>query len=293
LKIKKINQENPENHFNLVIKMIACINGVFEDLENYAYSVCNRAFEYGDGVFETIIARNNTIYFWQDHFQRLLGGMKALYFDISPSFTADYLQNIIFEIAQKNNFSNYFRIKINVWRETGGLYTPQNNHYNWLVRVFPATEKHNIIKEKAVFFEDVRLVASNISPYKTLNALPYVLAGIYKQQQQADEVILLSHDDCIAETSASNIFWIKNNVIYYPSLACGGKKGILQTQIIRRAKELKIETQEGKFLKNDLLEAEVVFTSNVAGIESIQEIENTRYQTEHPYITEFRELIKF
>jgi branched-chain amino acid aminotransferase/4-amino-4-deoxychorismate lyase len=273
--------------------MIACINGIFEDLENPSVSVFNRAFEYGDGVFETIIARNNTICFWQDHFERLANGMKALYFNIYPSFTKDYLQNIIFEVAQKNELNSNFRIKINVWREIGGLYTPQNNNYNWLVRVFPIADKYNIIKEKAVFFEDIRLVASSISSYKTLNALPYILAGIYKQQQQADEVILLSYEDFIAETLASNIFWIKNNVIYYPSLACGGKKGILQTQIIRKSKELNIEMKEGKFLKSDILDAEVVFTSNVAGIETIQKIENTIYQTEHPYITEFRKLINF
>jgi 4-amino-4-deoxychorismate lyase len=273
--------------------MIACINGVFEDLESSSVFVFNRAFEYGDGIFETIIVRNNIICFWQDHFERLTSGMKALYFNISPSFTKDYLQNIIFEVAQKNGLNHSFRIKINVWRETGGLYTPLNNTFHWLVRVFPNTEKHNYIKEKAVFFEDIRLVASSISPYKTLNALPYVLAGIYKQQQQTEEVILLSHNDFIAETLASNIFWIKNNVIYYPSLACGGKKGILQTQIIRKAKELNIHIQEGFFLKNDILEADVVFTSNVAGIESIKKIENTLYQTEHSYITEFRKLINF
>jgi len=273
--------------------MIACINGVFEDLGNTSISAFNRAFEYGDGVFETIIARNNTICFWNDHFERLINGMKALYFEISPSFTTDYLENLIFETAQNNDLDNHFRVKINVWRKTGGLYTPHHHSCYWLIRVFPISESRKFIKENAVFFEDVRVVASSISPYKTLNSLPYVLAGIYKTQQQADEVILLNSEDFIAETLASNIFWIKNNVIFYPSLACGGKKGIMQTQIIKKAKELKFELKEGKFTKDDILNAETVFTSNVAGIETIKTIQNIEYKTEHLYVDEFRKLINF
>ncbi len=47
----------------------------------------NRAFQYGDGLFETIIFRNGRIRFLPDHFDRLQKGVKALKMTLPETFS--------------------------------------------------------------------------------------------------------------------------------------------------------------------------------------------------------------
>lgn len=255
------------------------------------FSLSNRAFEYGDGIFESLIAYQKTIQFWENHYRRLLDGCEALQLQLPENFSASFLEKMILALAEKNHFLGFYRIKINVWRKEGGLYTPTHKQTDYLVRVYAYQPKTEKIKKKAIFFNDMPLVYSVASPFKTLNSLPYVLAGIAAQKHQAQDAILLNSEGFIAETIASNIFWIKNEEIFTPSLRCGGKRGVMQEKILEKIKNLGISLKIGEFYPQDLLQAQVVFTSNVAGIEAIENIENQVFQTEHKFLDIFRELL--
>ena len=268
-------------------KMIAYADGSF--IKNFTFA--NRAFEYGDGIFESLIAYGKQIQFWESHYRRLTAACRALHLEIPENFNETFLREIIFDLAQQNGFTEFYRIKINVWRQTGGLYTPTNSQIHYAIRLYEYQPKTQKVKPKAIFFRDVPLVYSVISPYKTLNALPYVLAGISARKNQAQEAILFSSQGYVAETIASNIFWIKQETIFTPSLQCGGKKGIMQEKIFEQAEKLAISLKIGEFSPQDLLSADVVFTSNIAGIESIRQIENQNFKTEHPYLEIFRKLL--
>jgi len=269
------------------MSVISYFDGCFVE----EFALTNRAFEYGDGLFESIIGYRRQIQFWENHYQRLLQGCKALSLELPDNFSSEFLKKIIVELAQRNHLQEFYRIKINVWRQTGGLYTPTNSQIHYAIRLYEYQPKIQKVKPKAIFFRDVPLVYSIISPYKTLNALPYVLAGISARKNQAQEAILFSSQGYVAETIASNIFWIKQDTIFTPSLQCGGKKGIMQEKIFEQAEKLAISLKIGEFSPQDLLSADVVFTSNIAGIESIRQIENQNFKTEHPYLEIFRKLL--
>ena len=266
---------------------IAFLDGNFDE----EFKLSNRAFEYGDGIFESIIGYRRQIQFWENHYRRLVEGCKALSMELPDDFSSEFLKKIILELAQKNQFEEFFRVKINVWRQTGGLYTPTTNKIHYLIRLYAYKPQKEYIKAKAIFFRDVPLVYSVISPYKTLNALPYVLAGITAQKYQAQEAILLGSGGYIAETIASNIFWIKQDCLFTPSLQCGGKRGVMREKIFEKVKKLGISLKISEFSPEELLDAQVVFTSNIAGVEAIQRIEEQLFQTEHSYLDIFRELL--
>ena len=56
----------------------------------------NRAFLYGDSVFETLRIIDNKIVFWEDHYFRLMSSMRIIRLDIPDNYTPDFLQKNIF-----------------------------------------------------------------------------------------------------------------------------------------------------------------------------------------------------
>ncbi|MBO0935003.1 aminotransferase class IV [Fibrella sp. HMF5335] len=225
----------------------------------------NRAFQYGDGLFETIRYEGGKLWFWPDHVDRLTRGMAALQLAPAVPFNTDELRATLLDLVQQNGLANGpARLKLQVWRQPGGLYTPTTHTADWLLTAQP-TEPFGITsKARLGIFRDVRLSPSSISPFKTLNALPYVLAGLFRQQHHYDEALLLDTHGHIAECVASSIFWVKAHQLFTPSLETGCIDGIVRRQIMRNH-----PVQEGLFLPEVLADADAVFCANVNGIQAL------------------------
>lgn len=249
-----------------------------------------RSAHYGDGVFETMVAKEGKILHLDAHFRRLQAALAALYIEAPQGFSPNWLQsrlNILLDAAKPQNFP-WLRIKVLCWRATGGLYTPTQKGMEYLVFAKTLKNRVNKDKDKVLIYRDYRLYPSPVSAFKTIGSLPYVLAGIYKQEQAADDVLLLDTQGHLAEAIASNIFWVKEGQLYTPSLATGCKAGIVRDFIIAWAKQKGIELTEGLFLPEVLAGAEAAFTCNVAGIEALHQIEE--YHLGHwPLLEELRQ----
>ena len=235
----------------------------------------NRAFQYGDGLFETIRYERGQIWFWPDHVARLSAGMAALQLPPPSDFTADTLYQRLLHLISINELSDQtVRVKIQVWRQPGGLYTPTINEADWLITaqrggVFSITEKVN-----AGVYADFRLAPSPISTFKTLNALPYVLAGLHKERSGLDEVILLDTEGHLAECLASNLFWLAGQTLYTPSLQTGCINGILRRQLLRLAPASGLTLVEGLYKPHVLAQADAVFCANVMGIQWLRRVQD-------------------
>nr|WP_293844616.1 aminotransferase class IV [uncultured Arsenicibacter sp.] len=224
----------------------------------------NRAFQYGDGLFETIRYEQDTVWFWPDHMERLNEGLQALYLNRPAGLTPEALYEAVLRLLDANRLTDQpARIKLQVWRQPGGLYTPATCEADWLLTARSGAAFAVTAKERFCFFPDVRLSHSAISSCKTLNALPYVLAGHYRQQQGADEAILLDTAGHLAECVASNLFWAKRGGWYTPSLQSGCINGVIRRQLLRSG----VPVQEGLFFPHELDDADVIFCANVAGIQ--------------------------
>ncbi|MDO1447342.1 aminotransferase class IV [Rhodocytophaga aerolata] len=246
----------------------------------------NRAFQYGDGLFETIIYKQGQTRFLEDHYTRLMQGANAFGMQVPIQFSLPYLQESIQAIVRANNLGNSARIRIHMWRKAGGTYTPLHHEAEFCITAHTLSATASAVKENVYFYEDIRLVASPLSRFKTCNALPYVMAGIAMKQKGAHDMILLDVYGHISECVASNLFWIKENVLYTPGLASGCIEGIMRKQIFRKAPELQVPIQEGLFFKEDLLSAEAVFCCNVAGIQVIRQVAGEVFQEKHPVFEE-------
>lgn len=159
-----------------------------------------------------------------------------------------------------------------------GLYTPEKNEAEVVISAEPQKETSTII-EKADLAETVRTTFSSYSFFKGPNSLQYVLAGIEKKQRNLDEIILLSSEGFVSECLAANIFWVKNDKVYTPAIETGCVAGIMRENLLRLFQAENIPFHEGKFLPEEFLNAETVFTTNASGIKVIQKIGNQTFET--------------
>lgn len=95
----------------------------------------------------------------------------------------------------------------------------------------------------------------------------------------------------MSECLTANIFWLKEDILYTPSLTTGCIAGIGRKNILKLCAVESVSVAEGLFQLADLPAAEVVFTSNVTGLRAIQSIGQTKFTTSHPLIHTFNTLL--
>ncbi|HSZ26105.1 MAG TPA: aminotransferase class IV [Cytophagaceae bacterium] len=255
-------------------------NDQFIAENNFVISPYNRAFCYGDGLFETMLFRDGKLLFLDDHLKRLTEGLVQLDIKLPKSLTKETILKNVVELKDKNNLHQNARIKIQVWRKQGGLITPETTEAEYTILASPYNKAVET-KEKVFTSEGLSLNYTPLSKYKTLNVLPYLLAGIEKKKRSADEILLTDTKGNIAEACSSNVFWSKSDTLYTPSLETGCIEGIMRKQIIRFCHSENIKVVEGLYPIQDLFSAELIFTSNITGLSLLENINNKKINTEY------------
>jgi 4-amino-4-deoxychorismate lyase len=244
-------------------------------------SIPNRGINFGDGVFETMVYDGAQLRFMSEHQSRLFLGLATLGISkrhIDLQRVSDFLSH---------NFSGQkLRVRWTIFRSGHGRYTPLENESMQFLAIesfVPAPTT----KATAGISEQVSLTFSPLSGCKTLNALPYVMAGLEKQRKGWDEIILLDHRGNVSEAGASSVFWKKNGMFYTPSLSCGCIAGVSREVIIQQITLAGHPFQEGEFRLEEMINSEKVWTSNVTGISYLESIDSSKFSTDPiPFLQE-------
>src|ERR1700752_181412 len=116
------------------VKDIFCnYNGHLISIYEPVVSFANRAFRYGDSLFETIRVVEGKIMFLPDHLRRIKIGMTVLRMNIPAKFNAENISRLITELIEKNKIPNDARVRLTIFRNEGGFYAPQPNDISFLV----------------------------------------------------------------------------------------------------------------------------------------------------------------
>lgn len=254
----------------------------------------NRAFQFNDGAFETIIVKNGQIQFLEDHLLRLYLAAQTLRLNLPAELVQpEFMQQQIQQLLQANKLEKQLaRVKLKIWRSGGGIYTPENYETEVLLTAQQTKQPEPVIKSCGIA-ESIRTVYSPLSFFKGPYALHYTLAGIEKTEKKLHEIILLDSYGHVAECSSSNIFWIRDAAVYTPSLQTGCIAGIMRKNIIKACKELKLRMVEGTFTVTELQQAETIFTANVTGIRSIANLLEQPFEVEHELLKKINLAVRF
>lgn len=269
--------------------MIIYSNNQFLSSETEIFTVENRGLQYGDGIFETMTFKNNEIRFYEDHFLRLQKAMVCM--DLSEKHCANKtsLYNLILELIQQNDIKENARIKLMVHRQWGGLYSPESDNGILTVMVKPFSPAAATTKEYVVFSDDVRNHYHKASMFKLLSSGRYVLAGLEMNRRKANDIIITDIDGNVSESLQANLFWIKNNEIFTPSVETGCIEGVMRKQIQAYCSNNGINFNAGFYNITALEKSDVVFAGNIAGLTAFEQIEKVKFRTEHALLNALRE----
>jgi 4-amino-4-deoxychorismate lyase len=262
--------------------MIIYSNNQFISDSEAIFTTDNRAFQYGDGIFETMICKNNSIQYFTDHVMRLQKSMSCMDLANSICTNPEALEKTIHQLIQKNQYGSNVRIKIIVHRKSGGLYAPDSNEGILTILSKEHIPKTIYSKKYIVFSDDVRNHYHKGSMFKLLSSGRYVLAGLEMKRRKADDIIITDIDGNVSESLQANIFWIKNNTIFTPSIETGCIEGIMRKQIQKYCTENNIEFKTGFYNITALEKSDVVFAANVGGLTPFEQIEQVKFKIEHP-----------
>ena len=236
----------------------------------------DRAIQYGDGIFETMVVREKSLKLIKYHFNRLQEGAAALRFQLPDYFDLQYLESSVIKLIQENDIRNAARIKVLSWRKKGGYYKPESRMSNILITANIHNEEKGIINKVGIS-KSITNYQMPYSQFKTLNAIKYIMASIEKEDAGFDDLIILDEKGRISELLYSNIFWIKNGIFYTPSLQTGCIKGVMRSYLIDKLVIDGITLREGNSPPEKLFRADHVIATNASGIRSIIEIAKIRF----------------
>ncbi|RPD45885.1 hypothetical protein DNI29_17200 [Hymenobacter sediminis] len=268
-------------------------NGLLVADSDFALPLPNRGLYFNDGFFETLVWDAGGVRYLPYHWQRMQRAAAALSLTLPPELaSAQALAATAGRLVHQHTEYTHAaaRVRLQLWRSGGGLYTPTSSNPDWLLTLQPFTANDTPVL-RAAFAESVRLQASPVSFCKGPSALTYVLAAQERARQELDEIILVSGAGYVAETVAAAIAWIRDTTIYYPAEASGCVAGTRLAHLRRITQHLNLSWREGLFLPADLLEAEAVFTANITGIRAVQQVGQVLFHSEqHPILAQLRTL---
>ncbi|MEX8548455.1 MAG: aminotransferase class IV [Mucilaginibacter sp.] len=240
----------------------------------------NRAFHYGDGLFETMRMMKGNLQFAGLHAKRLQTGMKVLKLDGYSEMDADFLKDKARELSTRNKAKNG-RLRLTVFRDAEGLYTPAANKAAYAIEWETLQDQQYLLNARGLLmdvYEDLTKPINMLSNHKTCNSLQYVLAGVYRKHNRLDEAFILNQNGFLCESISANIFIKYNGTLYTPALSEGCIKGVMRQVVIDLALKNSIAVTEAQIKPQILNEAEEVFLTNATrGIQWVLGFNRKRY----------------
>lgn len=257
-------------------------NGRIISRSDFCLSPANRAFCYGDGIFESIRVRQGKPLWIEYHYNRILKSADQLKLNINPEWSIELFKDTITSLHNANHNSNTAsRIRFSLFRNDGGLYTPYTNNASYLVETEPLDQNQYVINTKGiniVIYPDIKKQYNILSGMKSINAQLYVLASIYKRNNGYGDALILNEEGMISEATSSNIFIYKNSKVITPPLSQACVAGVMRAIIIETVKEIGLPLEEAKVSPNDLIHADEIFLTNaIIGIKWVKGYENKKY----------------
>jgi len=246
------------------------INGALRSLSDTDQLATNRGLLYGDSLFETMRYSGGKLYFWEDHYFRLMASMRIMRMEIPMDFTPEFLEEKIQEVIAENELrSGAARVRMTVWRKAGGKYTPATNDIGYLIRVEKLEDPFYTLPgvyAEVELYKDHYLNSGLLSTVKSNNRLINVLGSIFAKENDYDNCLLLNEKKQVVEALNGNIFLVSGYKIKTPPVSEGCLNGVMRKKVIEVLAEMPdYILDESPVSPFELQKKDEIFITNVIG----------------------------
>lgn len=258
-------------------------NGNLVSKDSFFLNHENRGLRYGDALFESIRVVNGKIFFWEDHYLRLMASMRILRMEIPMDFTMEFLEGQINAVVESNSLlDKAARIRLTVFRNNGGLYLPECNDVSYIVEATAMASPFYVLENKdyeVELFKDFYVNPDMLSSLKTSNKIINVVGSIYAAENGYQNCLLLNNEKKVVEALNGNIFLVKGKTIKTPPLKDGCLNGIARKKLIAILESLETyDFEESHISPFELQKADELFITNaILGIQPITKYRKKEY----------------
>ena len=234
------------------------LNGIFSPRSEAQISIMDRGFLFGDGVYELIPVFNKKVFLLDEHLKRLKNSLNLI--QMNEIKDLDKIINTLIKKNTKNTFFIYLHI-------TRGVQSSRNHIYSENIQPtillmcedYPAFSKDLIKKGfQATIQDDFRWMKSNI---KSISLLGNVLLKNHASSNGCYETLLVRNKR-LTEGSTSNVFVVKDEIIYTPKLSNELLPGVTRGLLIKLLNQNNFKVIESNIYQSDLINADEVWCSS-------------------------------
>ncbi|MDT0539485.1 aminotransferase class IV [Croceitalea sp. P059] len=259
-------------------------NGQLHSKDSTFLNQDNRGLQYGDALFETLRVVNGKVFFWEEHYFRLMSSMRILRMEIPMEFTMEFLEAEIKKTVDANNLKDSgARVKLLITRQPSGFYIPTVNEIDFIIKVESLPDMFYVLSDKSCeveLFKDFYANPDMLSNLKTTNKILNVVAGVYAQENGYHNCLLLNNKKQVIETINGNLFLVKGSTIKTPPLHDGCLDGIVRKNLIELINGLEeFELIQESISPFELQKADELFSTNaISGIIPITKYRKKEFQ---------------
>lgn len=240
--------------------MLCWMNGEYIDSSQLLISPFDHGFLYGLGFFETFRTYEGKAPFLQEHIERLVKALQ--HFHIHMPYTIKEVQTVIERLNEATGGDGYFRLNVSAGPHEIGLQPASYTEPTVILFRKPLLERPRGKERQGVWLKTPRNTAEGVQRFKSHHYGNNVLARFEVPNLADYEGFFLTEEGFVAEGITSNIFWVKNDILYTPSLGTGILGGITRNAVISIAASLGFIVKEGSYTPAALEQAEECFVTN-------------------------------
>lgn len=256
--------------------MLCWMNGQYIDEHELKISPFDHGFLYGLGFFETFRTYEGKAVYLQQHFNRLIEALKE--YRIHFPYTIQDIEEVIEKLNAQDGNEGYFRLNVSAGVHPIGLAPSEYTEPTIILFRKELPKMVRGTEKEAVWLKTARNSPEQQTRYKSHHYGNNVRARLELTSLANEEGFFTDKNGVVAEGITSNIFWIKDGILYTPSTRLGILPGITRAIVIRMAKELTIPVREGSFMTWELEQADECFvTTAVQELVPISHIGKIRF----------------
>lgn len=215
----------------------------------------DRGLLLGDGLFETILAKDGELVLFDEHIERMQRGCVALGLPAPEADEARTLCQSTLDGAGVAATRMAVRLTMTAGSGGRGLDRPAVPEPHIFALAFPAPRPDGPV---ALATSDLR--RNEGSAAARLKTLSYVDNVVARRLAAPAEALMLNNRGEIACAAAANIFWIRDGRLFTPHRDCGVLDGVMRRRVMAiapvqevQAPRAMLESAEAVFLTNSLI----------------------------------------